>query len=143
MRLCPKCGEPNDTMQGRCRTCYNEYMRSYLNDRWQKRRARGIELLGGVCVDCGGTEDLEFDHKDPSTKEFALSSRPFCSEEKFLHELFKCVLRCADPCHRNRSAEQRRLGHGEGTGRRDCSCKLCKTRTAEYMKEYNRTRRKH
>lgn len=142
MKLCPRCGQENDTVQGTCRDCYNEYMRTYLIGRWKKRKARGIQLLGGVCVDCGGTTNLEFDHIDPSLKEFTLSSRPFCSEEKFLRELAKCVLRCADPCHRNRSAEQRRIDHGSGTGRRDCSCEPCKTRTTEYMKEY-RKRRKH
>ena len=28
-------------------------------------------MLGGKCVRCGATEDLEFDHVDPSIKVFA------------------------------------------------------------------------
>lgn len=31
-----------------------------------------IEMLGGTCVRCGATEDLEFDHIDPSIKAFAV-----------------------------------------------------------------------
>jgi len=30
-------------------------------------------MLGGRCVRCGATEDLEFDHIDPSTKRFTIS----------------------------------------------------------------------
>jgi hypothetical protein len=142
MRTCPRCSGPNETTQSTCRDCYNEYMRGYLNKRWQQRRAWGIELLGGKCVDCGGTSDLQFDHIDPATKEFTLSSKPFCSKDQFLRELVKCVLRCTDPCHKNRSAEQRRIPHGGGTGRRDCACELCRNRRSEYMREYNRTRRR-
>jgi hypothetical protein len=29
-------------------------------------------MLGGCCVRCGATQDLEFDHIDPSTKVFAI-----------------------------------------------------------------------
>jgi hypothetical protein len=37
------------------------YQRGY-NKAWkQARRARLIEMLGGGCVRCGATEDLEFD----------------------------------------------------------------------------------
>jgi 5-methylcytosine-specific restriction endonuclease McrA len=38
----------------------------------QARRARLIEMLGGECVRCGDTVDLEFDHIDPCTKIFAV-----------------------------------------------------------------------
>lgn len=48
------------------------YQRGY-NKAWkQARRDRLIEMLGGKCVRCGATEDLEFDHIDPSTKVFAV-----------------------------------------------------------------------
>lgn len=33
----------------------------------RKERVRLIELLGGVCVDCGATDRLEFDHREPRT----------------------------------------------------------------------------
>jgi hypothetical protein len=48
------------------------YQRGYDKAWKQARRARLIEMLGGACVRCGATEDLEFDHIDPSTKVFAI-----------------------------------------------------------------------
>lgn len=51
-----------------------EYMRSYVRDWRQRRRVQLIELLGGKCVRCGSTNDLEFDHIDPETKRFAVGS---------------------------------------------------------------------
>jgi hypothetical protein len=38
------------------------------------RRKRLIEMLGGKCARCGSAESLEFDHIDPSTKKFTISS---------------------------------------------------------------------
>jgi 5-methylcytosine-specific restriction endonuclease McrA len=43
------------------------YMRTYIKARRKVRRARLIELLGGQCVRCGSTDELEFDHIDPET----------------------------------------------------------------------------
>ena len=37
-------------------------MRTYIMARRKVRRARLIELLGGRCVRCGSTDELEFDH---------------------------------------------------------------------------------
>lgn len=56
----------------RKRDSYNEYMRQYMKRYRDQRRADAIELLGGRCVDCGSTEDLEFDHIDRSEKRFTI-----------------------------------------------------------------------
>ena len=60
-----------------------------------KRKAIMIEMLGGKCVDCGTTENLQFDHMDPSKKSFNISC---VLSERMLTELEKCELRCGD-CH--------------------------------------------
>ena len=60
-----------------------------------KRKAIMIEMLGGKCVDCGTTENLQFDHIDPSKKSFNISC---VLSERMLTELEKCELRCGD-CH--------------------------------------------
>ena len=52
-------------------------------------------MLGGKCVDCGTTENLQFDHKDPSKKSFNISC---VLSERTFKELEKCELRCGD-CH--------------------------------------------
>ncbi len=46
----------------------NEYMRVYMLARYHRRRGEWVERLGGVCVDCGTNEGLEFDHDDPALK---------------------------------------------------------------------------
>ena len=139
VKTCYRCKVRHENSQQLCRSCYNEYMRGYLNRRWLRRRARAIETLGGMCTDCGTIEQLEFDHVDRALKSFSISSRPFCSEEKFWQEIAKCVLRCT-PCHRKRSADQRRIDHGAGRGKRGC-CEPCDKRYREYNLTYNEKRR--
>jgi 5-methylcytosine-specific restriction endonuclease McrA len=79
----------------------NEYQRKWLSN----RRLRGIELLGGVCIRCGSTEKLEFDHVDPSSKDPSLREGktrqgfPWSwSWQRVEVELRKCQLLCSD-CH--------------------------------------------
>lgn len=49
-----------------------------------------IEALGGRCVECGATERLEFDHRDPSTKLFSLGKRwGMADKEKLAIEALK------------------------------------------------------
>ena len=52
-----------------------------------KRKATMIKMLGGKCVDCGTTENLQFDHIDPSKKSFNISC---VLSERMLTELEKC-----------------------------------------------------
>ena len=47
---------------------YREHMRVYMMERYHKRRAEAVQLLGGKCVVCGTTEGLEIDHVDRSLK---------------------------------------------------------------------------
>lgn len=74
---------------------------------------------------CGSTENLEFDHIDPKTKSFTITSRPTASEDKMSKELAKCQLLC-HTCHENKTyantkmgrkmtAEERRLAKNEYT----------------------------
>jgi hypothetical protein len=119
-------------------------MRDYVLARWHRRRLKGIELLGGACVDCGGidTERLEFDHIDPAIKKFTISSKTSCSEKEFLEELAKCELRCDEPCHKERTRKQKSVEHGGGaSGKRNCPCLPCKERKAQYSKDYKERRR--
>jgi 5-methylcytosine-specific restriction endonuclease McrA len=56
------------------------------------------EMLGGKCVRCGATSDLEFDHVDRHTKSFTIGSRAMSRWDGLLVELAKCQLLCR-PCH--------------------------------------------
>lgn len=73
-------------------------------DRLRKRRmAALIEAKGGKCERCGYNRcsaALEFHHRDPSQKRFALSlPRMTAKWESILLEALKCDLLCAN-CHR-------------------------------------------
>jgi hypothetical protein len=49
-----------------------------------------INMLGGTCVRCGTTEDLEFDHIDPATKRFAICADLTRAWSELLAEVAKC-----------------------------------------------------
>ena len=64
-----------------------------------KRRKVILEAKVGGCVDCQEVDPvvLHFDHRDPSTKSFNISSKSV-SMERLLAEIAKCDVRCAN-CH--------------------------------------------
>lgn len=93
-RKCLHCDNIAGGRRTVCTTCTIKKFR-------RQRKLLGIELLGGKCVRCGYCKCpsvLEFNHKDPSTKEFPISSR-LVSLKKYKIELEKCELLCSN-CHR-------------------------------------------
>ena len=71
--------------------------------RYYENRRQCIDKLGGKCVECGVTENLQFDHINPLEKSFAISETLHFSlkkkkEVKFDEELNKCQLLCPT-CH--------------------------------------------
>lgn len=68
------------------------------------------------CVDCGNSDlrVLEFDHRDPSQKKFAISRKVSdgVSIETLVKEVAKCDVRCAN-CHRIRTKECRHFGRND------------------------------
>lgn len=116
---------------------YNAYMRQYMKDWYDRRRAAAIAQLGGCCTVCGTTEDLQFDHIDRTTKVAAISNLWTASEEKFQIELAKCQLLCIEH-HKEKTLSEFAVPHGGGvSGRRNCPCEPCKEKKKEYMREYN------
>lgn len=117
----------------------NEYHAEYNLNRYHKRRAEFVDMLGGRCVVCGTTENLEFDHIDPATKAFPIGRLLNVSKQAALDELEKCQLLCKSHhiVKGHREKDQGQVGHGEGvSGKRNCKCALCKAKKAEYMREY-------
>lgn len=78
---------------------YNSRMRVYMQKRYKQRRDDAINFLGGKCVDCGRTTELEFDHVDPKLKSYNMGEI-FAGKRKDImwDEVKKCVLRCI-ACH--------------------------------------------
>jgi len=122
-----------------CRDCISEYRKERYDARkaqglepatakWQRdnkdklnairnnKRAQIRDWLRGYknvpCADCGNKYPptcMDFDHRDPSQKEFNLGSeaiREMYSLEKLQAEIDKCDIVCAN-CHRIRTAIQR------------------------------------
>jgi len=108
-------------------------------NRYRERRTKAIVMLGGKCVGCGATKDLEFDHIDPKDKLFTIAKLWSCSEDIFLKEIYKCELKCKE-CH-NKKHHTAKGTHGTLSAYRYCKCDLCREARNKYMREYKRKRR--
>lgn len=107
------------------------YYRTY-NKAWKaNRRTRLIEMLGGKCVRCGSTDELEFDHIDPSSKRFNICAGLSRAWAELVDEARKTQLLCL-PCHVDKGAEDR----PEPTHGRyryiywQCRCEVCRAANA-------------
>lgn len=121
----------------------SDYMRDYMKSRRKARRAKFIDLLGGKCVSCGATENLQFDHSDAKKKEFDLNAIKDSNEGTILKELKKCVLLCGD-CHLDKTKtnkehinkDKKPARHGTlwMYKKYKCRCQKCKKAVSSYMK---------
>jgi 5-methylcytosine-specific restriction endonuclease McrA len=76
-----------------------EEVNAKIKERKSKNKAYLIEMLGGKCVGCGVTENLQFDHIDRKQKTFTIGKRLESSlENKLIPEAKKCQLLCKS-CH--------------------------------------------
>lgn len=114
---------------------YNEYMREYMLKRYHRRRSDSIEKLGGKCVVCGTTDNLEIDHIDRSTKTMAISGLWSCNIQRYEAELKLCQLLCEEH-HKQKTSRENSVEHGGGkTGKRNCYCELCAPLKRAYARE--------
>lgn len=126
---------------------YNEYQRAYQLARYHKRRAEAIKQLGGKCSLCDKTNDLEFDHIDPTLKSFGIGCLWSCSEEKFQAELSKCQLLCHEHHSLKSIYDAGKLPakntnrHGHPSMCRYCDCDLCHETNNRLSRESKRRRR--
>lgn len=118
-------------------------------DRYRARRAYAVEKLGGKCVRCGATKNLQIDHKDKWLKSFNISQFWSISLDRFDVELAKCQLLCK-PCHKIKSDEEKDwgvLGYGptqHGTAsmyRLGCRCRECRLDYNREAREYRQLQR--
>ena len=63
------------------------------------RRQKIKDYLGGKCVGCGTTKNLQFDHLDRNTKEFHISRNVNMAWDRLTAEADKCQLLCSK-CHK-------------------------------------------
>lgn len=139
MKLCTKCNQEKsldnfrkrtkspDGLANWCTPCFATYERErYQNgDRVRKDRnkANTIKkrqdyiwkiLVESNCKVCGEDDPLvlEFDHRNPETKEYNVTEMYHLSEAKIAKEVDKCDILCAN-CHRRRTIQQ--FGFWRGT----------------------------
>lgn len=79
-----------------------EYNKKYQKERYLREKGELIKKLGGKCVMCGSTKELEFDHKNRSEKSFAITSK--LHSKALDSELRKCQLLCHS-CHLKKTYE--------------------------------------
>jgi len=106
----------------------NAYQKVYQLKRYHHRRGEAISQLGGKCVTCQSSTDLQIDHIDPKQKTRPLAHAWSMSEDKWLAELAKCQLLCHS-CHiaKTRTEQQKPITHGTYAGyRKGCRCEPCK-----------------
>lgn len=102
IRVCKKHGKtghfPRKDGSYRCGKCASEWV---VASRIRKKE-KLVKLFGGKCKICGYsryTGALDFHHKDPESKSFALSVKVLCySWDSILKEAAKCILLCKN-CH--------------------------------------------
>lgn len=122
-------------------TYVGEKRRTYQRNRYTKRRETAFRYLGGKCVVCGSTEDLELDHITPSQKIKKVSAMWGYSEKKWLEELEKCQLLCST-CHIKKTLDNRDGGRGHfrhglrSTYRvKNCRCNECTQANTVYNRK--------
>ena len=76
-----------------------EKMREERREHHNERRAHCIEYLGGKCVVCGTTHNLQFDHIKREGKKYSIASKLSYKFDNLKEELDKCQLLCVD-CHK-------------------------------------------
>jgi len=84
-----------------------EQRRQYMNRRRRAYRTELTQRLGGCCVQCGGEEELHFDHRDPRTREHKIADMvsTLTTGEAMKDELAKCQLLCRE-CHTRKSSRE-------------------------------------
>lgn len=117
-----------------------EYHRKYNQQRYQNRMQKARNVLGGVCVICGCSENLEIDHINPDNLSFRIAEGWDRKWSEIEYELSKCQLLCKFH-HNDKTLEQtdrKRADHGSLAyyTHHKCRCALCKKTNAEYTRKY-------
>ena len=113
-----------------------------------RQRERCIAYLGGCCVRCGTTENIEFDHIEPGSKSFRISQKIQFPLKYLKSELDKCQLLCTQ-CHleKGRECGERYPAATHGTfamyTRHKCRCAICRAKMAQYARAYRAQQTEH
>lgn len=111
---------------------------NYSRDRRRKKRLKFIEMLGGKCVSCGSTKNLEFDHINSDDKSLQISRHLNNQDDIIQPELNKIQLLCSK-CHKTKTKDKNDYAlppaqHGSITMYKSygCRCPECKQASQDY-----------
>lgn len=125
---------------------YNYNMSNRLVISRNNRRTLLIDLLGGSCVNCGTTDNIEFDHVFREEMQFRIGTALLMRLDKLLKELQKCQLLC-HKCHVQKTnteyTRKKTVVHGSPStySNNACRCQHCRKSWSEYMKKKNHYRK--
>lgn len=115
-KTCKSCGDKlkrsefytsgTRTRNGKTSLCFSvrciKCTRLYIENRNRLIKQDLVDYKGGQCEKCGYNKclsALEFHHKDPSQKDFEITSKRGCSIDTVKKEVDKCLLVCSN-CHK-------------------------------------------
>jgi hypothetical protein len=111
----------------------NPALRAYY-----RRMANCIAWLGGRCVVCGATVDLQIDHVDRSTKAFDIGTWWSLRWTTIVEELRKCQCLCRKH-HQEKTLREltgpREHGTWAAWRRAKCRCQVCRDFFNAYRRE--------
>lgn len=117
-------------------------MREYMKNRYHNSRQRAIQELGGKCVGCGSTKDLQFDHVSRKNKKIRMSDIHSVNDKAVKRELKHVQLLCGD-CHKAKTHDSWDYGSNKpkhGTywmyRKHGCRCKRCEKAYKEKLREW-------
>ena len=84
-------GQMKDGRQPRCKPCKAEK----ALELYYLRRSVLIDYMGGECVLCHSTDELQMDHIDPESKAFNIASNIHRRWSVVVPEVDKCQLLCS------------------------------------------------
>lgn len=125
---------------------YNERKRVDMSERYHRVRCAMIRQLGGICVRCGISKDLQIDHIDPKQKTMGVTRMTCVSESRRQQELANCQLLCGR-CHTAKTVTEdlgrQFVSHGTFSmyQRYNCRCDDCKAAYSIMNREYKRRRK--
>ena len=87
------------------RSEYYQLNKEKISEYYKERKSYCLEYLGGKCVKCGTTHNLQFDHIKREGKKYEISTKLTNKWDNLKEELDKCQLLCA-PCHLDKTAKE-------------------------------------
>lgn len=110
-----------------------EQSAEYHLKRYHKIKTKMISHLGGICVVCSVSKNLDIHHVDPENKSFDISKNWGRPWEDIKTELSKCELRCKEHHIEIHEAKHGTISRYRGWR---CRCYECKKVWNDYCRPF-------